>query len=313
MLEDNKFNLYFAGICCKAGLQRIRDRSCNQLLSQLNDRREIKKWVTYFQEHPECKSKLFIDSGAFSAHTKGKVVDVDDYINFMNEIDQYVHVFAQVDKIPGVFGKPKTPEQLASAPKESWDNYLYMKDRVKSVDKLLPVFHQGEDFYWLRNMLEFTHEDGHHIPYIGISPANDVSVKEKTKWLVEVFRVIKNSSNPDVKTHAFGMTSLHLLEQFPFTSADSTTWVMTAANGNVLTKHGTIRVSEQTKSSADHILQQAPSVVQSFEAYLNSYGFTLQEMIDSADQRKVYHVEYLKKWCDNYKFRGYGIYMKSLI
>ena len=313
MLEDGKFNLYFAGIGCKAGLQRIRDRNCNQLLSQLNDRREIKKWVQYFKDHPECKSKLFIDSGAFSAHTKGKTVDVDDYINFMNEIDEYVHIFAQVDKIPGEFGKVKTPEQLLSAPKESWDNYLYMKDRVKSVDKLLPVFHQGEDFKWLINMLEYTHEDGHHIPYIGISPANDVSVKEKTKWLIEVFRVIKNSSNPDVKTHAFGMTSLHLLEQFPFTSADSTTWVMTAANGNILTKYGTVRVSEQTKNSSDHIIHQAPTVIASLESYLNKYGFTVQQMIESADTRKVYHVEYLKEWCDNYKFRGQGIYMKSLI
>lgn len=312
MLEDGKFNLYFAGIGCKAGLQRIRDRSCNQLLSQLNDRREIKKWVQYFKDHPECKSKLFIDSGAFSAHTKGKVVDVDDYINFMNEIDDYVHIFAQVDTIPGVFGQPKTREQLLEAPAKSWENYLYMKDRVKSVDKLIPVFHQGEDFKWLVNMLEYTHEDGHHIPYIGISPANDVSVAKKTKWLIEVFRVIKNSSNPDVKTHAFGMTSLHLLEQFPFTSADSTTWVMTAANGNILTKYGTIRVSDRTMGEVDHIMQQAPTVINSLESYLNKYGFTLQQMIDSADTRKVYHVEYLKDWCDHYKYRG-GIYMKSLI
>lgn len=312
MLEDGKFNLYFAGIGCTAGLQRIRDRSCNQLLSQLNDRREIKKWVKYFQEHPECKSKLFIDSGAFSAHTKGKHVDVDDYINFMNEIDEYVHIFAQVDTIPGEFGKPKTEEQLREAPAKSWENYLYMKEKVKSVDKLIPVFHQGEDFKWLVNMLEYTHEDGHHIPYIGISPANDVSVKKKTEWLLEVFRIIKNSSNPDVKTHAFGMTSLHLLEQFPFTSADSTTWVMTAANGNLLTKYGTVRVSDRTVGQVDHILQAAPAVLDSFRKYLAGYGFTLEELIESADTRKVYHVEYLKKWCDNYKFRG-GIYIKSMI
>lgn len=313
MLEDGVFNLYFAGIGCKDGLQKVRDKNCNQLLSQLNDRKAIKGWVEYYKEHPECKSKLFIDSGAFSAHTKGKHVDVDEYINFMNEIDDYVHIFAQVDKIPGVFGQPKTPQQLLDAPRESWENYLYMKDKVKSVDKLIPVFHQGEDFKWLVNMLEYTHEDGHHIPYIGISPANDVSVTSKTKWLLEVFRIIKKSSNPDVKTHAFGMTSLGLLEQFPFTSADSTSWILTATNGNILTKHGSVRVSNRCVGQAGHILNQAPTVIQSLEHYLSKYGANLQDIMEKPEARELYHIEYLKEWCDNYQFRGHGMYLKSLI
>lgn len=38
-----------------------------------------------------------------------------------------------------------------------------MKDRIKSRDKLIPIFRQGEDFKWLKNMLEYTHEDGTHI------------------------------------------------------------------------------------------------------------------------------------------------------
>ena len=32
------------------------------------------------------------------------------------------------------------------------------------------------------------------------------------------FKMISESNNPHVKTHAFGMTSLKLLEQYPFTN-----------------------------------------------------------------------------------------------
>lgn len=311
--REKKFNLYFAGIGSTEALQHLRDTNSNQLLSQLNERSMIKKWCTYLEEHPECKSKLFIDSGAFSAHTKGKVVDVDDYIDFINSIDQYVYIFAQVDKIPGVFGKPKTDEQLASAPKESWDNYLYMRTRVKSRDKLLPVFHQGEDFKWLKNMLEFTHEDGKHIDYIGISPANDVSVQSKAGWLVEVFKIIKASSNPNVKTHAFGMTSLYLLEQFPLTSADSTTWVISAANGNIMTKYGNIKVSDRTETSEDNIFYHEDIVVDSLRTYLAGYGYDIEKIKVSSDERKLYHIDYLNEWQENYKFRGKNIVTKSLL
>ena len=56
--------------------------------------------------------QISIDSGAFSVHTKGIELDVDEYINYINSIDDDIHIFAQVDKIPGEFGKEKTKEQI---------------------------------------------------------------------------------------------------------------------------------------------------------------------------------------------------------
>ena len=97
-------------------------------------------------------------------------------------------------------------------------------------------------------MLE-TKFDGKHIPYIGVSPANDRSTKEKNEWFEIVFRMIGQSSNPNVKTHAFGMTSLPVLERYPFTSADSTSWIMTGANGGIMTPNGTVVISEKQKDN----------------------------------------------------------------
>lgn len=307
------FNLYFAGTGGKGCVDKIREKGCHQLLSQLNEKNQILKWVQYFKEHPECKSKLFIDSGAFSAHTKDKEVDVDSYIQFMNDIDQYVTIFAQVDTIPGKFGQPKTLEQLAEAPKLSWDNYLYMVGKVKSRDKLLPVFHQGEDFKWLKNMLEYKHSDGKHIDYIGISPANDVSVSLKKEWLAIVFSIIKRSSNPKVKTHAFGMTSLDVLENYPFTSADSTSWIMTGANGSLMTPGGSVTISDRQLNRLDHLYEKSAEKIQNITKHVEKYGYTLEQLMNDANARPLYHIDYLKDWADNYKMIGRNWYSKQLI
>ena len=66
----------------------------------------------------------------------------------------------------------------------------------------------GEDFKHLRRMLEYKFLDGDHIPYIGISPRNDVHVSEKMKWYEMVWGIIRESSNPNVLTHNFGMTTI---------------------------------------------------------------------------------------------------------
>lgn len=134
------FNLYFAGSQCKEADELMVKLNCNRLFSQENDRKNISNWQNYkHSRRTQYKGNIFIDSGAFSVHTKGIELDVDEYIEYINSIDKDIHIFAQVDKIPGEFGKQKTKEQILEAPALSWKNYLYMKDRVNSRDKLLPM------------------------------------------------------------------------------------------------------------------------------------------------------------------------------
>lgn len=62
-----------------------------------------------------------------------------------------------------------------------------------------------------------------------------------------MFSIIKKSNNPNVKVHGFGMTSLSLLPQFSFASVDSTSWIITAANGNIFSDYGIISLAEKDK------------------------------------------------------------------
>lgn len=308
---DFKFQLYFAGSQNKLAEEYLRKSGANRLASQLIDRNVIAGWIEG-RARGLCKGNLFIDSGAYSAHTRNAELDVDAYIEYLNSIDDQLHIFAQVDKIPGVFRQPKTKEQLAEAPELSWKNYLYMRDKLKSPKKLLPIFHQGEDYKWLHNMLEWTDENGEHIPYIGISPANDQPVKEKERFIDKCFRIIEKSSNPNVNTHAFGMTSLHILERYPFTSADSTSWIMNGANGSIMTRYGSVTISSSRLNAPDHIRKMPKEAQQEIQKYVESHGYTLQGLADDYKQRVIFNIKFLLDWARNYEYRPSKVTRRSL-
>lgn len=301
------FDLYFAGSRTPGADDWLAANKCCRLFSQLNDKKAIAAWNEY-----EVRGKLFVDSGAHSAHTQGIEIPVDDYIQYVNDLDEYISIFAQLDKIPGMYRKPKTIEDWVTAPELSWKNYLYMRERVKSPDKLIPVFHQGENFKWLNTMLETTFEGGKHIPYIGLSPRGDVSVKDKRAFIDKSFNIILKSSNPRVKVHAFGMTSLDVLEMFPFYSADSTTWLLIAAMGQILTPWGLIYVSSKGTADPLHIKNQPVLARDKILSYIKDKGFTLDQIQEDYAARMLVNAMYLKNWADNYVYKGTKPAKKSL-
>ena len=70
------------------------------LVSQL-DRAGVKAMLKH-SERGIIKS-MFIDSGAYSEHSQGIKIDVDEYIDYVNNLDDKISAIAQVDHIPGVF------------------------------------------------------------------------------------------------------------------------------------------------------------------------------------------------------------------
>lgn len=306
------FQLYFAGSLNKVFEEDLKRKGANRLASQLLDRNVIDGWIAGRNEGL-CRGYLLIDSGAFSAHTRDAEVDVDAYIEYLNSIDDDVHVFAQVDKIPGKFRHPKTREELAEAPEMSWNNYLYMRERLKSPEKLLPIFHQGEDFKWLHNILDYRSPEGDKIWYMGISPANDKPVKDKIKFIDKCFDIIKHSSNPDICTHAFGMTSLNVLEMYPFTSADSTSWLMNGANGSIMTKYGSVLVSEKSSHSPQHIAMMPKAAQREIQAYVESKGYDMSKLGTEYTERIRFNIDFLLDWAKNYRYKPVLVRQRSLI
>ena len=196
------------------------------LVSQL-DRPGIKAMLKH-AEKGIIKS-MFIDSGAYSEHSQGIKIDVDEYISYVNGLDDHICAVAQVDHIPGVFKQAKKPEDYVESARLSWENFLYMYPKMKSPEKLVAVFHQGESFEHLKNMLEWKDPNGKPLQYIGISPSNDRTVQDKDIYLRDVYSFIAKSNNPRVHTHLFGYTSMPGLSKFPWFSCDSVSHRLRAA------------------------------------------------------------------------------------
>ena len=308
----SKFHLYLASYDDSKIMNDAWENDWPLLYSQINNRGCIVNRLS-----APTNGKLLIDSGAHSAHTKGITLDLEEYIGFVNEnIDKFT-LYVQVDKIPGVYRMPKTAKDWLEAPQLSWENYLYMREKSKDPSKLVPVFHQGEDLKWLRNMLDYTFSDGSHIPYIGLSPRGDVSLKAKYDFSAECFATIQNSSNPNVKTHAFGATSLEMLERLPYTSADSTTWVLVSAFGQVWMPNcidGDINgvgiklgVSEENRShptATQTYWEQPAKIKKKLDDYFESIGTNIEELSVSHSARALASAKYVQNWANNYEYKG---------
>ena len=241
--------------------------------------------------------KLFIDSGAFSAWTQGKVIDVDEYIDWINERAEYIDLYGQVDVIPGDrnSGRIATREEVKEAAEKTWENYLYMRPKMKNPEGLLYTFHVGEPIEFLIQALKWTDSNGNPIPYIALGGMVGKPAEVRDRFLSQCFQIIKNSDNPQVKVHAFGMTDRNLLRKYPITSADSTSWIMTAATGSIMTDVGTIAVSNQQINSPSHYSHLPKNAIDEFNKNIAEFGFTLDELAESRDKRIMHNARFMKK------------------
>ncbi len=214
----NVFSRFLTGATKEAYLKNLGDNKFNSLHSYwyLKDLSDEK----IQQGFEMTKGNIMIDSGAFTASNKNIEINVDTYIKWINKWDKYITLFGQIDVIPP---KKASSEQLEECCKKTWDNYLYMKEKIRSPEKLLYTFHYGEDYKWLEQALEYRDSKNEQIKYMALGGLVGRSQKQRVKFLNKCFEIINNSSNPNIKIHAFGVCSEKLWSKYKFESADSST------------------------------------------------------------------------------------------
>jgi len=235
------------------------------------------------------KCNLFLDSGAFTAWSKGNEINIDDYIKWVKNIKKdypYPVMCANLDVIPGRSGSKPTQEDIDESAKQGWKNYLYLKS--KGLDSM-HIFHQGESYEWLKKMLK-------ECKYIGISPCNDYTDLKKDQWLYAVFNIIKREGMlGKIKTHAFGMTSIELLKKYPFYSADSSAYAFTSAFGIVHSPYGKIIISEQQENHKDYIEKKPEAIKLKLIKYIESYGFSYKLAKENYKFRNIINIDHYLK------------------
>ena len=272
------FDFYFAGTQCDEADEVMVSLNANVLKSYVNDQKSIQKW--FERKKNGWKGKLMIDNGAFTFHRHGGSLNIDEYIEWINANDEYIDYAIALDDIPGTWGMERTLDDYKESCEKTWQNYLYMKERVKNYKKLLPVFHMSEDFSYLRRYLELP-----DLEYICISGFKDLTNKQREEWYEKCFYEIAHSSHPDIKVHCLGSATMSNASKFAFTSMDATSWIMTGANGSILTDMGVVYLGKRIKLS-----DKEYEVVHDI---LDRYGYTVEQAIDNYRIRVCANVHYL--------------------
>jgi len=173
--------------------------------------------------------QLMIDSGAYSSWIKQEEIDIEKYTDFCLKYLDLCSYFVNLDVIPGIWGdKNLSKEVVEESARKGFQNYNYMISKGIPKEKLIHVFHQGEDFKWLKRMIN-------RMDYIGLSPANDRTTTEKYVWLEKCMEYVTDDKGmPIIKTHGFGFMSHKLLVSFPLYSADAITWVYSSRVGMII-------------------------------------------------------------------------------
>lgn len=282
-------DLYFAGGLCKEADEYIEKNSLCRLLSYYNDKSTL---ATRFSGE-RFKSRLFVDSGAFTAWTKGAVINTDDYIDFLNINSEHINLAGQLDAIAGTFGIKPTVHQLIKAGEDTWDNYLYMRSKLNNKNLILYTFHIYEDFKCLQTALDYLDEDGNPLQYIALGGTVGTPVADRIKFFTKCFNIIKNSSNPNIKVHGFGLTNFSVITMFPFYSVDSTYALKTAAMGNIFTDYGVYYIADGQNSKL-------------LKEFVTKQGFDMAELVDSYKARTIYNIKYQQNLADNHIYTGYA-------
>ncbi len=169
------------------------------------------------------RQTIFLDSGAFTAHSQGIRIKLSQYANFIRRHHDVISLAANLDVI--------------GAGNEQWSY-----ERQKTLETLLapdglsqlvmPVHHVRDHDDWLQRYLD----DGYQHIGLGGMVGERKNPKRLTRWLDYVWgRYLTHADGtPKVKVHGFGLTSRKFMFRYPWHSLDSGTWMRVSRYGGVL-------------------------------------------------------------------------------
>lgn len=288
------FNLYFAGGEQVPWTFNEND-NCGKLYTFAVGPKRLDKYLSVET------GKIFVDSGAYSVHHSGKEINIDEYITFINEHPS-VTLYAVLDKIPYPVVNTETVKDSAET---TWNNYVYMLSKVKREywDKIVPCYHFGEPVEYLHRIIDGI--DGYRPNYMAFGGRAGVTKDNLHKALHTFFNEIKQSSNPNIKVHGFGITQFETCDLFPFYSGDSTTWLQTGKFGRIHTKIGrtTVCVSVEGENGDRHINKYPQYMQDMIREEIKENGFTYEDLATKQKSRHLYNFLFFKKWADNFEFK----------
>lgn len=177
--------------------------------------------------HERCGMReVMLDSGAFTAFTKGHEVVMSEliasYDDTIRKLNPKLKVWLiNLDVIPGTMRNGMLVD-LSQALDESEKNYRVLKKRYGS--RVIPVYHRTEGESQLMEVAALN-------DYIGIGFGPKTSEEYRVQHAEEVLSILEPMGK---KVHGLATTGYRMLDRAPFDSVDSATWLYIAAMGGVM-------------------------------------------------------------------------------
>lgn len=269
-------NNYCAGQPRNAELNEVEKAVFDALPNILESYHYVSK-QQYVDAMRQNGAKVFLDSGAFSAKSLGVDIDINAYCDYIKRNIDIIRVEDDVvmaSVLDGIGDALKT-----------WQNQLYMEEQGA---KPLPCFHFGEDERYLEWYVE-------RYPYITIGGMVRTKAEDVMQWLDRIWNryLVDGAGKPKLKVHAFGVTTVSLMERYPWHSVDSSSWVQATAFGAIYTtEYGPISISSQSPNRHDsgrHFSNFTPIEQQAIVAMLNAKGFDWERLSLTYQSRAGYN------------------------
>lgn len=184
----------------------------------------------------EDGTKVFLDSGAFSAYTQGVEIDLPGYVDYIKRNSDIVHNEDGVTCASVLDG--------IGDPLKTWQNQQHMEHLGV---RPLPCFHYGEDERYLQWYIE-------NYPYITLGGMVPISKPQLYHWLDRIWDeyLVDSTGHAKIKVHGFGLTTIDLMMRYPWYSVDSSSAIQIGNMGNILIPgYGTLAVSDHSPGRKD--------------------------------------------------------------
>lgn len=165
---------------------------------------------------------VMLDSGAFTAAFTEDTIDIEKYIDYCTS-NHYDFIIG-LDEIPY---DPKEGLRAELFDKSARNTYINCNYMVRKGINVIPTFHQGEDFDYLRRYC-----DEYPIVSLGVSSKRLSALPFQLQHLDTCFNIIPK----ECKVHGLAITDFKLPLIYPFYSVDSNTWQREARYGKIKIK-----------------------------------------------------------------------------
>lgn len=290
-------NYFFSGIETFKG--ELRDRlacECTHRLQSCHGAyiKSAYAWAEAAAKNPGHQ-ELMLDSGAFTAWSKGDEVHLDQLITVYGDLlEKYAGSMKEIwlinlDKIPGAPGRTAGLSEINEAIEISDSNYAEL---VRAFgNRVLPVFHQNENEQRLQEVVDMA-------DYVCISPRNDLPEKSRVSWSQYV-----HGLHPGMRSHGLATTGSQMLTTVPWHSADSASWVFAGAMGGItfLLDQKLVSISISTDSPSLQDLNKhfdtMPTIMQDCIAQrIEGHGLTVDAVRALLGQRMAFNMLETMSW-----------------